>query len=989
MEKEEEEKVEDIIEKAREKLKLDRRKGVFEGGEKLSSKFLQEESDPEAFTKEFLIERVFNIFKLKKLPEKHFRGISGELLKVDYRIKNLKGQTFLVEAKPINTYLYEETKGGAVNRIRNLFRLAEVKKEYEFGIATDGLKWIFIDKNGTEFKKLNLEKNLEEIKEICIGKEEVSVEKKEEEITKKFYERYNDLLHGGKQVSKKDCFVNNIKFVEKLEDREQIAQLIMNRLIFIKFLQSKRIIKEDILDYLSKQKESNLNDKLKQLFFYVLNKEKRYDIDPKFEQIPYLNGGLFIWADVERANHDYSIRIGILKKVIEFLDSFKFIHKESLKSGEVINPEILGYIFEKSMTATDRKGTGSYYTPKTITNYISVNTIFPLLLDKINKFLKEKREYPDRDLLKNIEGIYELREPTLKEVYKQVVRKLKICDNACGSGAFLLKAANALFDIYKKIDNELRLGNSDIIIKKMILLNNLYGVDINPNAIEIAKLRLWLWLADSYDPEEIKPLPNIEYNLRCGNSLIGYIDISGFDLYETLKQREDRIEEYKYASGEKAQHLKEILSALDRRVAELDRSLFKKIRKKVKITKEEFFKLRPFHWGFEFYGIFDKNKLCQERGFDIIIGNPPYGNILKDIEKNFVEATYYFKTIKTDKKGKGSNNAASIFIERSYSLLKSGGVLGYIIPNSIARIEEFEKIRKFLLNEAEILQLIDEGPPFRDVTLEMIVIIYKKNKKEDYEIEIFSSREQPYKHVNKINKRIFERFNRFIFYHDKIFEKCNESASFVLGGFRGDDFVKSRVRKMSIKKPIWFLQGKNIQKYSTVHIKSYDLNIDKSCLKIYPSLLEKEIVITQFSSNLKGAIINKVDAAPSGGCVIVKYPNNLDINFVLALINSKLFNYYLYNYILNRSNLTVHLDGIYLKKLPVKTDSKEQIKKIVKLVDEMLKLKEEIRASESKEKESKEKQIKDIDKKINDEVYKIYQITPEEQETIEHDLQRR
>jgi hypothetical protein len=259
-----------------------------------------------------------------------------------------------------------------------------VKEHYDFGVATDGLRWVFIDKNKEVVGDLNLETDYEQIKVFLVGKEKVISPKMEEEISKKFYDWYNALLHGGrykdhenkqKTVSEADCLGNNIIGVKDWEEKEQIAQVVMNRLIFIKFLQSKGIIGEDILKYLAEVKEDLLTPKLRQLFFGSLDrpKDERFAIDEQFKGVPCLNGSLFVHTAVERKNIDYKVRAEILKEVIAFLDSFKFVHKEQLGNGDFIDPEILGYIFERAMTATDRKGTGAYYTPKPITKYISEN----------------------------------------------------------------------------------------------------------------------------------------------------------------------------------------------------------------------------------------------------------------------------------------------------------------------------------------------------------------------------------------------------------------------------------------------------------------------------------------------------------------------------------------------------------------------------------------------------------------------------------------
>jgi type I restriction-modification system DNA methylase subunit len=311
------------------------------------------------------------------------------------------------------------------------------------------LQWVFIDKNKEIVSDLRLEDNFEQIKEFLIGKEKVVSPKTEEEISKKFYGWYNALLHGGRyknhagepdSVPEARCLVNNVIGVMDLEEREQIAQVVTNRLIFIKFLQSKGVIGEDILKYLSEVKEEDLAPKLRELFFDTMNTpvDDRVDIDERFKRIPYLNGSLFVHTEVERKNLDYKIKAEILKKVIEFLDSFKFVHKEHLENGNSIDPEILGYIFERVMTATDRKGTGAYYTPKFVTKYISENTIYPFILDKANEILKTEKGYKETEVITDIKQLFILPAPTLEELWKRIIQNVRVLDNACGSGAFLL-----------------------------------------------------------------------------------------------------------------------------------------------------------------------------------------------------------------------------------------------------------------------------------------------------------------------------------------------------------------------------------------------------------------------------------------------------------------------------------------------------------------------------------------------------------------------
>lgn len=739
-----EQKLHTIIENFKKELTFDGKTRVFEDNEELRRDFLLTPAKPEDITLEFLIDPIItDILRLEKLPQINFKGIGkGGDRWVDYRLKNdATNQMILLEAKPINADLYNK-KDGAIKQIKDVFRLAEVQRDYEFGIATDGIRWVFIDKNQRIFRNLDIRTHIDEIREIILGKEKVSVDRVEEEISKKFYNWYNALLHGGtyndhenrkRKISNKNCLVNNISTVLNEEDREEIAQTVMDRLIFIKFLQSKKIIDTDVLGYLSELGENQINESLRMLFFNVLNtkKQERINVDKKFQNIPYLNGSLFIRTDEENKYPDYKIEATILKAVIEFLNSFKFVHTEALSNKKEIDPEILGYIFEKAMTAKDRKGTGSYYTPRIITKYISENTIYPLLIERTNKVLKE-RGY--RESITEIDDLYKLNKPALDYIFKNLLPSIKICDNACGSGAFLLSIADYLLEIYERLNDILSIGNSQIELRKKILKNSVYGVDLNPKAIEIAKLRLWLWLVDAYEIDKIEPLPNIEYNIMTGNSLIGYTDINEFKekkihsladwdeeipLKLLLIEREDSIERYKISLGNEARELKKEIEKKDERIINiLNKNLYREINQKQKLTEDEFKKIRPFHWAFQFYDVFNHN---AENGFDIIIGNPPYGNILKPEEKKCMQD---YKTI-------DNSEISANFIERSVKLLKKDAYLGFIVANSIAINRSTSSAREVIRHNMSIskMALFGTRPAkiFADAEIRVLIFLGKRD----------------------------------------------------------------------------------------------------------------------------------------------------------------------------------------------------------------------------------------------------------------------
>jgi type I restriction-modification system DNA methylase subunit len=1023
----------DLVKDIKERLNLDGKNRVFEEGRELNSDFMKERAEPEAFTKEFLIDKILDPLELEKLPEKSFETPKGHR-SVDYRIKGKTGM-FLVEAKPLNANLFEKSRYGGVNQIKGLFRLAEVKEDYDFGVATDGLRWVFIDKNKEVVSDLNLEANYEQIHEFLVGEEKVISPKTEEEISKKFYGWYNALLHGGrykdhenkqKTVSEDDCLVNNIIGVKEMTEKEQIAQVVMNRLIFIKFLQSKGIIKEDILKYLSEIEEDLLTSKLKQLFFSVLNtpEDKRSDIDERFNDIPYLNGSLFIHTEVEfmRRNFDYKVRAEILKNVLQFLDSFKFVHKEQLGNGDSLDPEILGYIFERAMTATDRKGTGAYYTPKSITKYISENTIYPCIIEKTNEILETEKGYKDTELIKEIEELFILPATTLKEIWEKIILKLRVLDNACGSGAFLLAAANILFALNKKINDKIGAENPDTTLKILILVNNLYGVDINPNGIEIAKLRLWLWLADSYEPGYIKPLPNIDYNLRVGNSLIGYVDLGEFrgakltlsdflqdeekpTLDRLLKERNELIHEYKISWGEEAKELKESVRELDVKISNLlNADLYREFReKKIEINRDEFLKLNPFHWGFEFYEAFELDKTKEERGFDVVIGNPPY---VRPHKINKINKEILWKYLTTFK---AKSDLYSCFMEKGIILLNEGGLLSYIVPHTWTSLESFFEIRKYILNNCKVLKLVHlPKKVFLDATVETTIFIMSKGLnsrvRDGNEIVVESLTDRGEITFFKKFKQFQIKSNylyNFGLYIDKFDtnllnkikdrgERLGNFIEFHYGLKTGDDqkFVFDEPKFRECRK---LLRSKDIGRYSKDFKREYVWYVPDRMIKnkktARPGSKERfeteKIIVARMGKQVVATYDNE-GYYVKDAMLLLKKSEKINLIFITGILNSKLLNYYYKNYFITidvLKNALLELPIIFAHSDP---DDRFPHGRIVPLVEQMLELHEQLaKTTTETDKAMLQRQIDATDQEIDNLVYELYELTPEEIAIVE------
>ena len=383
-----------------------------------------------------------------------------------------------------------------------------------------------------------------------------------ERVTKQFYRNYQDQ------------FIEFLKLIEGIDneaDRRWYASVILNRLMFIYFLQKKGFIDNNNQNYLySKLKETKkasgknhyYNSFLKILFFEGFAKTEKLrtaSTNKLLGKIKYLNGGLFLKHKIEVKYPDINIPDTAFENLLQSEEPKGLFEKFSWSlddtpggNDDEINPDVLGYIFEKYI---NQKAFGAYYTRTEITEYLCEQTVYKLILDAINEeeidpeLLKKAglAKLPPRINYPNIaELLISLDAATCRKLIDEkhgILPNLSLLDPACGSGAFLVAAMKTLINVYSAI-----LGRIDFLadkklldwkrrieeehpsinyyIKKQIITNNLYGVDIMEEATEIAKLRLFLALvASAQKVEQLEPLPNIDFNIMCGNSLIGLLRV--------------------------------------------------------------------------------------------------------------------------------------------------------------------------------------------------------------------------------------------------------------------------------------------------------------------------------------------------------------------------------------------------------------------------------------------------------------------------------
>ena len=395
-----------------------------------------------------------------------------------------------------------------------------------------------------------------------------------EKVTKKFFKEYQQQFI---------VFLDLIEGIDNEADKRWYASVILDRLMFIYFLQEKGFLNNGDRDYLySKLKETKktfgknqyYSTFLHKLFFEGFAKpesERKPDTNKLLGKIKYLNGGLFLQHKIEKKYPKIAIPDIAFENLLKSEDPKGLFEQFSWSLDDApggkddeINPDVLGYIFEKYI---NQKAFGAYYTRTEITEYLCEQTIYKLILDAVNEEdvseeLLEKtgllKPLPNKKNKSNIglpkakhyetveELLIKLDAPTCKKLVvgeDAVLSNLSLLDPACGSGAFLVAAMKTLINVYAAILGKINfLGDRKLIewkkeiekdhpsinyyIKKKIITNNLYGVDIMEEATEIAKLRLFLALVSSAQTvDQLEPLPNIDFNIMSGNSLIGMMRV--------------------------------------------------------------------------------------------------------------------------------------------------------------------------------------------------------------------------------------------------------------------------------------------------------------------------------------------------------------------------------------------------------------------------------------------------------------------------------
>jgi type I restriction-modification system DNA methylase subunit len=748
---------------------------------------------PEEFTRQYVINTILDYLdfpsetwvseaKIDDGTRRHYP---------DY-VLDANGTSILVEAKALNVNLRDSVKG--MGQVTDWIKSKASNSDY--GIATNGFEWILIkfDNNTKKIKELAAydirplfftlcgqdqlsdTAPLMETFRSALRRENIvstfseSVEAlavERERLSSKFYNDYLRIVFGVSSRDGKTIQGYNLLSALKtpLSAREQDNRLFcinfLNRLLFIKFLEEKGVIVPNFLKKMWGEYEkvreaipqSFFKVYLEPLFFEVLNTfpdKRKKGMIPLFVDIPYLNGGLF--RTIVPREREYDVDNDIVQTIIlELIEGYDW----GITEENMLNPDILGSIFEKTInyltgTGTDRqKALGAYYTPEDVTSYITRNTVNKYIHSRILDALRDAgwsemdlRYYASNDLEYFLSNLPRANEDV--RLALDIVEELTVLDPACGSGHFLITALDELTLTYSILLNALNESHTLFDIKKHIITHNLYGNDIEQTATEITKLRLWLSLIESADFSEdahMEVLPNIEYNILTGDSLVGWLDenlrqviihspydeairatiaglrlayyddqdvcalideaeqaFQGTDLHAILGAYSRIKGVYSNESFKRAEQLKELIEIIRKNVYNFtslnyfrylhELSYFVSKKKKRLFYPHKKTLDNPTHWNIDVFAI------MQQGGFDIVLGNPPYVEVSK--KKRSESLIEHYVTA-------SCGNTHAFFFERAFSLLKAGGFCGYIVPISAVSTDRMIPLQELLTSQSETL----------------------------------------------------------------------------------------------------------------------------------------------------------------------------------------------------------------------------------------------------------------------------------------------
>ncbi|MEM5793592.1 MAG: TaqI-like C-terminal specificity domain-containing protein [Candidatus Aenigmatarchaeota archaeon] len=772
------------------------------------------------------------------------------------------------------------------------------------------------------------------------------------------------------------------------------------------------------------------NDILEPLFYEALRNDRSAD-DHYYSRfnckIPFLNGGLFDpingfdWVNVDIplpnelfSNQNRTNEGDIGDGILDIFDRYNFTvnEEEPLEKEVALDPELLGKIYEKlnairpdnfdeyvEVLKSGKKGEETkfnkkyavYYTPREIVHYMCQESLINYLETELNgsvtredieKFVKFA------DSVQEIESVAIEKEEKIKSGAQKTTRyesripesirqkaeridnllaDIKVCDPAVGSGAFPIGMMHEIVKLRQLLSVYLGKEVKTYDLKRHSIENSLYGVDIDPGAVEICKLRFWLsMIVDEEDFCNIKPLPNLDYKIVCGDSLLGFPENWGSQIEKEIESLTEQY--FNETNPSKKQELKN------------------KIDEKIRFRFEQSEKTFGYKINFDFKLFFPK-VFREKGGFDVVIANPPYSGILRAKEKLVEQYKFYDRR----------KNSASFFIEKGKNITKPFGIISFIVPKSLTFSEGWRSTRNFILKENKLIDIVDVSEAFEEVLLEQVIITFMNKKFNNfYTFKTGEGWFRAIKTIGTVTSELSEKLQILPIYIDdlklRIFKKITQNSFYlaeISETFRGLQFQK----RCSCNKSIPVLRGDNIGRYLLygniykVDLLKKDYKNKKITKLMKPKIVSQNIVAHVKSPRDRIIIMATLDKKGLLTLDTVMNTFLLDDSFsyeyVLAILNSKLAEWFYYWFVYNRAIRTMHFDEIYMGKLPIKIPNLQTlhlVNSIESLVNQILSFTQSNDYLSNPQKQAK---VKELENHINQLVYKLYNLTDEEIAIIE------
>ena len=849
-----------------------------------------------------------------------------------------------------------------------------------------------------EVKDIENAFNVEALSNEFFGKYKSEYDSFVEYITGKRY-----VKKGGKYVEAQThaphptlypAFGGNDKLV-----RDYVKKL-LGRIVFLHFLQKKgwlgvpagedwgdgdRSFMLHLFENASEEQKDNFLDEVLEGVFadgLDCDRSDRNDLyDTKVEgfrncRIPYLNGGLFERDPLDEKTVKFPAEY--FDSLLTMLSQYNFtIDENDPDDAEVgIDPEMLGRIFENLLE--DNKDKGAFYTPKEIVQYMCRESLIA--------YLQTGQTEEDRERIRRFVTTHDGEQlDGLKGVLDQKLRDVKICDPAIGSGAFPMGLLRELFLCRAAIEPDVAENAADI--KRHIIQNNIYGVDIERGAVDIARLRFWLSLiVDEKSPEA---LPNLDFKIMQGNSLLE--QYKGVDLSAVTGRKEEAEKTVTFFGNLVDDSRRQLCERLDEYYACPEHTQKVELRRQIaEIVKQELVEQgitvdfgdidlaansQFFLWHTWFHDVFSRP---SKEGFDIVIGNPPYGASLTNTEKKIYRLLYPEMQFKID--------TYSLFLLLSIRLLKENGYSYMIIPNTLLDNYFEGEVRKVLLRNKiyEINDLSDKV--FDTAVVHSMIFAFCRRPSENCKIRVSTSSK-----LDDINITIpssyfsiqpQHSFSIRSYGNDDLIRKLRAGSVRLFDVLDIRQAIKSGNDKQYITDAVGIdgnyqpiLRGKDINRFSITDPHLY-LQYGKhlACPRNKEIFEQPKILIREAGSVITATYDDNNFYIMSSLYNAILRDKAFSLKYLLGLLNSRLFQFLMYKLTFEKTRGAFTKAKIFhYYELPVKDCSPVSQQEIIGTVDEIL----------AEKKKNPMVNVGNLEFILNKLVYDLYGLTDDEIRIVE------